>query len=80
MRTTIRLDDGLIERAKRFGLDRGKTFTTIVREALVAYLARNDKSPRSGKVNLPTSGHGGLQPGVNLDDTANLLDIMDERP
>jgi len=79
MRTTIRLDDDLIERTKRYGLDHGKTFTSIVREALVTYLARSEPAFTKGEVVLPTSGRGGTLPGVDLDNSATLADIMDGR-
>jgi len=29
-------------------------------------------------VELPTFGEGGVQPGVDLDDSAALLDLMDD--
>jgi hypothetical protein len=34
-------------------------------------------APRSGKIELPTSGSGGLRAGVDLDDSASLLEAME---
>ncbi len=79
MRTTVRLDDELIQRAKRYGLKRGKTLTSIIRESLVAYLARGETPSTPGKLSLPTCGSGGTLPGVDLDDSARLADLMDGR-
>lgn len=76
MRTTIRLDDVLLRRAKRHAAEHGTTFTNVVREALQAYLARPSAKP-GGPLDLPVSGRGGLQPGVDLDDSARLHDVMD---
>jgi len=77
MRTTVRLDDGLLERAKQRAAERGETLTTVIREALVAYLGRPTEDPNTDRVELPASGKGGLLPGVDLDDSASLHDVMD---
>lgn len=80
MRTTVRLDDALLQRAKQHAAERGETFTTVIREALVAYLGRSTENPEQGTFDLPVSGSGGLMPGVDLDDTALLYDVMDGKP
>jgi predicted transcriptional regulator len=77
MRTTIRLDDDLLRRAKRAALERGTTLTAIVEEALRRALAP-EPARRREPVALPSFRADGLQPGVDLDDTASLLDLMDE--
>jgi len=40
-------------------------------------IARRAQPPRRRPVRLPTDGDGGLQPGVDLDDSAALLDRME---
>ena len=40
-------------------------------------LGRKAAKPGRARAALPTFGRGGLQPGVDLDDTAALLDLMD---
>ncbi len=52
------------------------TLTAIIEESLRARLARTTAEPRT-RVRLTTTGRGGLLPGVDLDDTASLLDVMD---
>jgi hypothetical protein len=79
MRTTLRLEDDLLRRTKQFAARRGTTLTAVIREALQAYLARSDETP-AGPVELPVSGQGGILPGVDLDDSAQLYDLMDGRP
>jgi hypothetical protein len=77
MRTTINLPDDLILQAKKAALDTGTTLTEIIANALREALVRrrSKKARREFKVNI--SGSGGLLPGVDLDDTSALLDIMD---
>jgi Arc/MetJ family transcription regulator len=77
MRTTIRLDDDLLASAKRAALERGTTLTAVIEDALRRALASGAAGPAE-HVELPTFRGDGLQPGVDLDDTASLLDLMDE--
>jgi Arc/MetJ family transcription regulator len=76
MRTTIRLDDDLLARAKRAAVERGTTLTALIEDALRRALAPAAPPPRR-RLSLPTFRGDGLQPGVDLDDTAALLDVMD---
>ena len=78
MRTTIRLDDHLLLRAKRAAVERGTTLTALIEDALRRVLV-SDVQPRRPPESLPTFRGDGLQPGVDLDDTASLLDVMEER-
>jgi len=77
MRTTIRLDDQLLIEAKKLAAERGTTLTAIIEDGLRQTLARCESSPRHSKFRLPTFKGGGLQPHVDLDDTASLLDRME---
>jgi len=79
MRTTLRLDDALLREAKRYAIDSGRTLTAVVEDALREVLSRRTKAPPGKRPHLPTYGRGGLLPGVDLDDSAALADIMDER-
>jgi hypothetical protein len=77
MRTTINLPGELILRAKKAALEADTTLTEIIENALREALEkRRHKKPRSD-FKVITSGSGGLLPGVDLDDTSALLDIMD---
>jgi hypothetical protein len=76
MRTTVRLDEDLLRRAKREALDRGTTLTAVIEDALRRALAPEAVASLDD-VELPTFRGDGLQPGVDLDDTASLLDLMD---
>ncbi len=78
MRTTIRLDDELLRDAKQAASASGRTLTGLIEDALRESLARRHTRRGGAPVDLPTfKGGGGLQPGVDLDDNAALLDLMD---
>lgn len=71
MRISLRLDDDLHRRARREAARRGMTLSSLTEEALRQLLR-----PR---VELPicTAG-GGVVPGVDINDSAALLDRMEE--
>lgn len=80
MRTTIRLDDDLLRDAKAAAVASGRTLTSLIEDALREALSRREARDSHAAVELPTfKGGGGLQPGVDLDDSAALLDLMEGR-
>ena len=78
MRTTVRLDDQLLADAKRHAAQSGRTLTSLIDEGLREVLARRTLPRQAARVELPTGGSGGLQPGVTLDSNAALLEVMDQ--
>ncbi len=79
MRTTIRLDDQLLARAKEHAARTSRTLTAVIEDALRRALADASRSPDRPVPVFPTFRGDGLQPGVDLDDSAALLERMDER-
>lgn len=77
MRTTIRLDDDLLREAKAHAAATDRTLTRLIEDALREILARRETRPARRCVRLPTSGHGGLQPGVDISDSKALWDLLD---
>lgn len=77
MRTTIRLDDNLLAEAKQLAARSGVTLTALIEDALRESFSRRREQRRQPPASLPTWGHGGVLPGVNLDDSAALLDLME---
>ena len=76
----MRLDDALLEQAKREAARRGETLTKLIENGLRLVLAQRPKSQRRPHAVLPVSyKQGGVLPGVHLDDSAQLLDIMEGR-
>jgi len=77
MRTTINLPDDLILQAKKAALDADTTLTEIIANALRETLARRKQKAPKKKFKVIPYGKGGTYPGVDISDTAALLDIMD---
>lgn len=78
MRTTINLDDHLLKEAKAAAAASGRTLTDFVEEALRERLARREAQKKRKRVSLPTFGGGTILPGVDLNDSAGLLEIMEQ--
>lgn len=76
MQTTIKIDDQLLTDAKARAAASGRTLSAVVEDALREALARRPSKDhdRSG---LPTFPGGRLLPGVDLDDSAALLALME---
>ena len=77
MRTTINLDDVLLAEAKQVAARTGRSLSAVVEDALRESLHRRHQSALRA-VELPTFGEGGVRPGVDLDDSAALLDVMED--
>ena len=77
MRTTIRIDDDVLRGAKKLALETDRTLTAVIEDALREVLVRRSQPAKRRPVRLPTFGGEGLQPGVDLDDSAALLDLME---
>jgi hypothetical protein len=76
MRTTVDIDDQLLIEVKTVAARSGRTLSAVVEDAIRASMTRRAESARSAPP-LPTFSGGGLQPGVDLDDSAALLDLME---
>jgi hypothetical protein len=77
MRTTIRLDEDLLVQVKEIAARSGKTMTSVIEDALREMLARQQAVEARPAVSLTTASGDGVQPGVDLDDSAALLDLME---
>lgn len=77
MRTTLDLNDRLVERAKQHAAREGTTLTAVVERALRGLLA--PRRPRRTYRLQWRPERGRLQPGVRLDDRDALFDLMDGR-
>jgi hypothetical protein len=70
-----------MEQARREAARRGVTLTALIEQALRMALRRARPASRAERVQLPVSrATGGVLPGIELDDSADLLDRMDGRP
>ena len=77
MRTTIRLDDDLLAEVKLIAARSGRSMTAVIEDALREVLARQQARLDHDPVRLTTVAGHGLQPGVDLDDSAALLSLME---
>ena len=79
MRTTIRLSDDLLRKAKKKAPEQGRTLTSLVEEGLKTVLAES-KTRRRTRVRLPISkSTGGTLPGVDLNRSSDLEDRLENR-
>jgi len=76
MRTTIRLDENLLAEAKQRAARSGMTLTAVIEEALRESFNRRERREQP-PARLPAWGKGWVLPGVDLDDSAALLDLME---
>ncbi len=66
-RTTVRLPEDLLTRAKRKAAAEGRTLTSLIEDGLRLVVTENRKPEKRGRVVLPVSkATGGLRPGVDL--------------
>ena len=77
MRTTVRLDDDLLISAKRHAAGTRRTLTQLLADALVALLERERGTQSPRPVNLPVFRGDGVCDGININNTASLLDHME---
>jgi hypothetical protein len=78
MRTTVRLRDDLLRRAKKRAAQEERTLTSLVEEGVALVLARPAKTRRE-RVVLPTSrATGGVLPGVDLNRSTELEGLMED--
>jgi len=77
MRTTINLPDELYGEVRRRASDEGRTVTSFLEQALRDALARREAGEKPPFVVHPFRG-GAVMPGVDLNDSAALLELMEE--
>ena len=78
MRTTVRLRDDLLKRARKRAAEDGRTLTSLIEEGLTLVLAE-PKASRRKQVKLPVSAaSGGVLPGVDLNRSSALEEVMED--
>ena len=79
MRITIRLDDDLTRAVKRHALETGATVTAVIEQAVRERFQRlqDRTSHPPAPLSLLTTGEGGLHPGVDLDASVALLELIE---
>lgn len=77
MRTTVRLPDELYRQVRIRAASDGQTVTAFIAAALQTALAGAERTPAPAPYRVRPFRGDGLRPGVDLDDGAALLDLMD---
>ena len=78
MGVKLEINEDLLVAAEQAALRRGQSLSAVVEQALRdAFASSPDGLTIRGKVELPTFRGRGLRPGVNLDDSASLLELME---
>lgn len=78
VRTTVRLPDDLYTQVRVRAAAEGGTVTSFIEEALREALGRREQPAAREPYRVRPLGGGGLRPGVDLDDNAALLELMDD--
>jgi hypothetical protein len=75
-RTTVRLPEALLSRAKRKAAAEGRTLTALIEEGLRLVVAENRKTKPAKRI-MPrvSKASGGLLPGVDLRELEEAEDL-----
>ncbi len=77
-RTTVRLPQDLLERARRKATAEGRTLTSLIEDGLRMVIADNRKPVTNRRVVLPvSSATGGPMPGIDITDGSALQEMDD---
>ena len=80
IRTTVRLEASLLDQARLIVRDKGTTLTALIQQGLQMALQQTAAPVSRKRVVLPVSRErGGTLPGVDLNNSAALLDLMEGR-
>jgi hypothetical protein len=77
-RTTVRLPEDLLDRARRKAAAEGRTLTSLIEDGLRLVVSERRKSAKDKRL-LPrvTKASGGPMPGIGLRDLAALQELDD---
>jgi hypothetical protein len=78
VRTTLSLDDHVLAEYKKLAAKTHRTLSAVIQDALLEALSRRQASATSRPLKLPVIGGGGFCPGVDLDDNARTLELIEQ--
>ena len=79
MRTTINLQPEALLLCRQRAQEQQRSLGDVISDAILAAFRERPAEPETRLYDLPASGEGGLQPGVDLDCTAALEDLLGGR-
>jgi hypothetical protein len=77
VRTTLNLHKDALALSRTRAKREGKTLGEVVSEAVFAAFRDRPRATTPSPFDPPVSGDGGVMPGVDLDNTAELLDHIE---
>jgi hypothetical protein len=77
MRTTVNIDEHLLEAARQLAVRTHRRLGDVVDDALRLLLAQSQDGT-TATLDLPTYGGSGLRPGVDLEDKEGLDALLEE--
>jgi ribbon-helix-helix CopG family protein len=78
VRTTITIDDRLLDQVRRRAAELGQTVSQVIEDSVREALLHRETG-RSEPFRVHGFAGGGVQPGVDLDDNGAVLALMDDR-
>ena len=78
MQTMIQLDDALLAQAAKLAREKGCDLSHLIEETLREKIAPQPPVARQPFVRLTTVGGKGVRPGVDLNNSAALLAVMEQ--
>ena len=76
MRTTVNIRPEALLLCRQKARDQKKSLGDVISDAIFAAFQERPAMAPSPQYDLPVSGEGGLQPGVDLDSTSALEDLL----
>jgi hypothetical protein len=76
-RTTVRLPEELLDRARRKAAAEGTTLTALIEEGLRAVVARKPKGAAKRLLPRISKATGGTLPGIDITDSAAIQEMED---
>jgi len=78
MLKTLNLDDNLLYEVEDFATRQGTSLNTLIENLMREMLQRYRQKPKKRKrIELPIFQGDGLQPGIDLNNSHALLDLME---
>jgi hypothetical protein len=78
VRTTVRIDDDLLSRAKQYAARHRRSLNSVLEDALRELLERHQRQPARTVIDLVVYRGDGVMPGVDLDSSAAVHELLDE--
>jgi len=77
MRTTLNIDDQLLNLAKYRAVEQGVSLSTVIENVLRQSLLKPSVVERKS-IHIIAAAGSGVKPGVDLDNGRSVLDIIDD--